>query len=70
MVEISVVPGGDHGVNVDIWCADSGGGGTGPSGLHLHHPGGLPRCLHLLNLRRILKKSQRSLRKMVEGESQ
>ena len=41
------VPWSDHGVNVDIWCADSGGGGTGPSGLHLHHPGGLPRCLHL-----------------------
>ena len=55
------VPCCDHGVNVDIWCADSGGGGTGPSGLHLHHPGGLPRCLHLHTLRGVRQESQRRL---------
>ena len=55
------VPFCDHGVNVDIWCADSGGGGTGPSGLHLHHPGGLSRCLHLHTLCDVRQEGQRKL---------
>ena len=32
---------------MDIWSADSGSGGSGPSGLHLHHHGGLPRSVDL-----------------------
>ena len=55
------VPCCNHGVNMDIWCADSGGGGTGPSGLHLHHPGGLPRCLYLHTLCDVRQEGQRKL---------
>ena len=70
LVEISNVSCGDNGVNVDIWSADSGGGGTGPSGLHLHHPGGLPRDVHLFHLSDILQASQGSVYEMVEGKGQ
>ena len=41
---------GGNGANLDIWSADSGGGGIAASGLHLHHPGGLPRTLDLPHL--------------------
>ena len=58
MVEIGSVPGGDHGVNMDSGCADSGGGCTAPSGLHLHHHGGLPRSLHLPHICGLLQASQ------------
>ena len=47
LVESLVISFADHGVNMDNGCADSGGGCTAPSGLHLHHHGGLPRSLHL-----------------------
>ena len=55
---------------MDIWSADSGSGGAGPSGLHLHHHGGLPRTLHLPHLCGVLQASQRSLRKMLEDKDQ
>ena len=42
---------GGYGVDMDTWSADSGGGGTAASGLHLHHRGGLPRTLDLSHLR-------------------
>ena len=64
------VPCCNHGVNVDIWCADSGGGGTGPSGLHLHHPGGLPRCLHLHILCDVRQEGQRRLCQNMEVKGQ
>ena len=64
------VPWSDHGVNMDIWCADSGGGGTGPSGLHLHHPGGLPRCLHLHTLCGVRREGQRRLLQNMEVKGQ
>ena len=38
--------GGDGG-DLDCWSADSGGEGSAPSGLHLHHHGGLPGGLDL-----------------------
>ena len=55
---------------MDIWSADSGGGGTGPTGLHLHHPGGLPRDVRLPHLSDILQASQGSLCEVVEGQGQ
>ena len=61
LAEISSVSRDHHGVNMDIWSADSGSGGAGPSGLHLHHHGGLPRTLHLPHLCGVLQASQRSL---------
>ena len=53
---------------MDIWSADSGSGGAGPSGLHLHHHGGLPRTLHLSPLCSLPQGSQRSLCRTVEKE--
>ena len=70
MVESSSIPGDHHGVNVDIGSADSGSGGAGPSGLHLHHHGGLPRTLHLPHLCRAVQASQRSVHQMLEGKGQ
>ena len=70
MVEICSDARCDHGVNMDIWCTDSGGGGTSPSGLHLHHHGGIPRCLHLPHSGGILQASQRCLCQVVEGNCQ
>ena len=64
------VPWSDHGVNMDIWCADSGGGGTGPSGLHLHHLGGLSRCLHLHTLCGVRREGQRRLLQNMEVKGQ
>ena len=55
---------------MDIWSADSGSGGAGPSGLHLHHHGGLPRTLHLPHLCGVLQASQRSLCQMLEDKDQ
>ncbi len=70
VVEISSVSGDDHGANMDYGCAGDGGGCTAPSGLHLHHHGGLPRSLHLHHFGDLLQASQRCLQKMVEEQSQ
>ena len=61
---------GGHGVNLDNWSADSEGRGIAASGLHLHHPGGLPRTLDLPHLCAVLATSQRRLQEMVEGKGQ
>ena len=53
---------------MDIWSADSGSGGAGPSSLHLHHHGGLPRTLHLSPLCSLPQGSQRSLCQTMEKE--
>ena len=70
MVEIGNIASGHHGIDMDNWSADSGSEGAGPSGLHLHHHGGLPRTLHLHHLCRAVKASQRSVRQMLEGKGQ
>ena len=56
------------GVNMDNWSADSGSGGSCPSGLHLHHHDGLPRSLHLSPLCSLPQGSLRSLCQTVEKE--
>ena len=70
MVEIGSDTCCDHGVNMDIWCADSGGGRTSPSGLHLHHHGGIPRCLHLPHSGGFLQASQKCLCQVVDDKGQ
>ena len=70
MVKISRIACGCNGDNLDIWSADSGGGGIAASGLHLHHPGGLPRTLDLPHLCAVLTTSQRCLHQVVEGKGQ
>ena len=70
MVESCSLSCDDHGVNLDIWSADSGGGGIAASGLHLHHPSGLPRTLDLPHLCGALTTSQRRLQEVVEGKGQ
>ena len=59
-----------HGVNLDIWSADSGGGCIATSGLHLHHPGGLPGTLDLPHLCDFLTTSQGCLCQVLEGKGQ
>ena len=70
MVESYYLSCGDHGANLDIWSADSGGGGIAASGLHLYHPGGLPRTLDLPHLCAVFTASQRRLQEVVEGKGQ
>ena len=53
-----------------VWSADSGGGGTDTSGLHLHNPGGLPRSLYLHYLCLYVKECPRSLLQVVEDKGQ
>ena len=53
-----------------VWSANSGGRGTDTSGLYLHHPGGLPRSLHLCHLCLYVKDCPRSLLQVVEGKGQ
>ena len=70
VAKISSVSCDHHGVNMDTRGADSGSGGAGPSGLHLHHHGGLPRTHHLPHLCGVLQASQRGLHQMLEGKGQ
>ena len=57
-----------NGVNVDIWSADSGSRGDAPLGLHLHHHGGLPRCVDLLHLHCLPQGCSRCLLPAVEDK--
>ena len=53
---------------MDSRNVDSGSRGAGPSGLHLHHHGGLPRTLHLPHLCSLPQGSQGCLCQVVEEE--
>ena len=55
---------------MDNWSADSGSGGAGTSGLHLHHHGGLSRCVDLPHLCSPPGTSQRYLHQAVEDNNE
>ena len=57
------------GDNLDRWRSGGRGGNTFFSCFHLHHHGGLPRCLHLCHLHYFLKAGERELYEMVESKS-
>ena len=52
------------------WSADSGSGGAGPSGIHLHHHGGLPKCVDLPHFCSPPGTSQRCLYQAVEDNNE
>ena len=68
MVACIGTTGGDHGTDVDIGGADSGGGGITTPCLHLHHHGGLPGPLHLPPLCHLPQKSQRRVHHVMEDK--
>ena len=61
MVYCDHTPYCDHGGNMDIRSAGSGGGGITTPDLHLHHHGGLPRTLHILSIHFFLQTSPRGV---------